>query len=113
MIRVQPDEAIYFRIVNKQPGLKLELVDTDLDLKYVSTFREPIPEAYEALILDALRGDKSVFIRNDEVAAAWDIFTPALHELEKRAIKPEPYEFGGRGPAAADALAARHGLEDA
>lgn len=113
VIRVQPDEAIYFRIVNKQPGLKLELVDTDLNLKYVSTFDEPIPEAYEALILDALRGDKSMFIRSDEVAAAWDIFTPALHELERRAIKPELYEFGGKGPAAADALAARHRLEDA
>jgi glucose-6-phosphate 1-dehydrogenase len=112
VIRVQPDEAIYFRIVNKQPGLKLELVDTDLNLKYESTFRDPIPEAYEALILDALRGDKSVFIRNDEVAAAWDIFTPVLHELEKRTIKPEPYEFGGRGPAKADALAARYRLED-
>jgi glucose-6-phosphate 1-dehydrogenase len=113
VIRVQPDEAIYFRIVNKQPGLKLELVDTDLDLKYVSTFSEPIPEAYEALILDALRGDKGVFIRNDEVAAAWDIFTPALHELEEKAIKPELYDFGGTGPAAADALAARYKLEGA
>lgn len=112
VIRVQPDEAIYFRIVNKQPGLKLELVDTDLDLKYVSTFKEPIPEAYEALILDALRGDKSVFIRNDEVAAAWDIFTPALHELERRSVKPELYDFGGKGPAAAGALAARYKLEN-
>ena len=113
VIRVQPDEAIYFRIVNKQPGLKLELVDTDLNLKYISTFREPIPEAYEALLLDALRGDKSMFIRSDEVAAAWDIFTPALHELEKRALRPEPYEFGGRGPAAAHALAVRHQAEEA
>lgn len=113
VIRVQPDEAIYFRVVNKQPGLKLELVDTDLNLKYVSTFHEPIPEAYEALILDALRGDKSMFIRSDEVAAAWDIFTPALHELEERAIKPELYKFGGQGPAAADALAVRHRLDDA
>lgn len=113
VIRVQPDEAIYFRIVNKQPGLKLELVDTDLNLKYVAAFHEPIPEAYEALLLDALRGDKSMFIRNDEVAAAWDIFTPVLHELEERAIKPELYEFGGRGPTSTDALAARHRLEDA
>ena len=111
VIRIQPDEAIFFRIVNKQPGLKLQLVDTDLNLKYMSTFREPIPEAYETLLLDALRGDKSMFIRGDEVAAAWDIFTPVLHELEQKAVKPELYEFGGRGPAAADALAARHGLE--
>ena len=87
-------------------------MDTDLDLKYVSTFKEPIPEAYEALILDALRGDKSVFIRNDEVAAAWDIFTPALHELERRSVKPELYDFGGKGPAAAGALAARYKLEN-
>ena len=112
VIRVQPDEAIYFRIVNKQPGLKLELVDTDLDLKYVSTFRELIPEAYEALLLDALRGDKSLFIRNDELAAAWDVFTPALHALEHNGVRPEVYAFGSGGPAAATALAARHNIEE-
>ncbi len=109
VIRVQPDEAIFFRILNKVPGLRLSLVESELNLKYESAFRELIPDAYECLLLDALQGDKSLFIRNDELAAAWDIFTPVLHELERVRLQPEPYEFGSRGPAAADALMARKG----
>lgn len=106
VIRVQPDEAIFFRTVNKSPGLRLALTSAELDLQYKTAFDETIPDAYECLILDALRGDKSLFIRNDELAAAWDIFTPVLHELEKRHARPEPYAFGSAGPAAADQLAA-------
>jgi glucose-6-phosphate 1-dehydrogenase len=110
VIRVQPDEAIYFRIANKVPGLKLALAESNLDLRYEQAFHEIIPDAYECLLLDALRGDKSLFIRNDELAAAWDIFTPVLHELAAKRIRPEPYDFGGPGPAAAAALAARYGV---
>ena len=108
VIRVQPAEAIYFRIVSKIPGLELALDQTDLDLQYASTFRQNIPDAYECLLLDALQGDKSLFIRSDELAASWDIFTPVLHELEQKGVRPEPYEFGSLGPAAADRLAARY-----
>mgnify|MGYP003586379953 CR=1 FL=1 len=110
VIRIQPEEAIFYRIVNKAPGLKLSLVETDLNLKYQSAFPQLIPDAYECLLLDALRGDKSLFIRDDELAAAWDIFTPVLHELENRRIRPEPYDFGSQGPAAARELAARNGV---
>ncbi|GEM_PF-775655 len=55
VIRVQPDETIYFRIANKVPGLKLALAESDLDLRYEQAFREIIPDAYECLLLDALR----------------------------------------------------------
>jgi glucose-6-phosphate 1-dehydrogenase len=110
VIRIQPDEAIYFRIANKVPGLDLAVAGSDLDLRYESAFREMIPDAYECLLLDALHGDKSSFIRNDELAAAWDIFTPVLHELGQKRIRPEPYDFGGHGPAAADRLAERYGM---
>lgn len=110
VIRIQPDEAIFYRIVNKEPGLKLSLVETDLNLRYQSAFREPIPEAYECLLLDAIRGDKSLFIRSDELAAAWDVFTPVLHELEKQRIRPQPYDFGSQGPDSARELAARNGV---
>ncbi len=110
VIRVQPDEAIYFRIVNKVPGLKMGLAESRLNLRYQSEFEELIPDAYECLLLDVLRGEKGLFIRTDELAAAWDVFTPALHELERRRVQPEPYAFGGEGPAGARALAERAGV---
>ena len=111
VIRVQPDEAIYFEIVNKTPGLRMSLEKAPLDLRYASTFRKTIPDAYELLLLDVVQGDKSLFIREDELSAAWDIFTPALREIEREAIRPEPYEFGSKGPQAADTLARRYGTE--
>lgn len=109
IIRIQPDEAIFLRVVNKVPGLKLALEQTTLNLRYGAAFDETIPEAYETLLLDAIRGDRSLFIRNDELQAAWDIFTPALHEIEARRLRPEPYDFGSEGPEAAEQLARRHG----
>src|SRR5690606_17029028 len=98
-----------FRIVNKVPGLNIKLDESFLDLSYASAFEGDIPDAYESLILDVIQGDKSLFIRADELEAAWDVFTPALQELEQKRIKPEPYLFGGNGPAPAEALAARFG----
>jgi len=110
VIRVQPDEAITLRITNKVPGLGMVLAPRDLDLRYKAAFDETIPDAYENLLLDVMRGEKSLFIRSDELAAAWDIFTPALREIEARGVRPEPYAFGSRGPAGADGLAARFGV---
>jgi len=71
---------------------------------YRSAFSQQIPDAYESLLLDAIRGDKSLFIRSDELQAAWDVFTPVLHEIEARKLVPEPYPFGSTGPAAAESL---------
>lgn len=110
VIRVQPDAAIYVGITNKAPGLEMKLVETTLNLRYEAAFTEKIPDAYESLLLDVIRGDRSLFIRRDELAAAWDIFTPVLHELEQRQIAPQPYEFGSRGPVQAAQLAARYGF---
>lgn len=111
VIRVQPDEAIEMRIMNKVPGLKMALQPTPLNLRYQAAFNAQIPDAYECLLLDVLRGDRSQFIRADELAAAWDIFTPVLHELESRRTQPETYPFGSHGPVAADRLATRCGLQ--
>lgn len=109
-ITVQPDANITLRIVTKVPGLEIALDETALDLQYASAFESVIPEAYETLLLDVLQGDKSLFIRADELEAAWDLFTPVLHEIEERRIKPRGYPFGSAGPDAASALAARHGV---
>lgn len=109
VIRVQPDESIILRIINKVPGFTFELGEQSLDLRYATAFKTVIPEAYESLLLDAIKGDKSLFIRSDELAAAWDVFTPALHELERRRIEPLPYPFGSEGPPEADRLPQRYG----
>jgi len=104
VIRVQPDEAICLSLVNKVPGMQMTLESRNLDLQYKAAFSEQIPDAYESLLLDVMRGDRSLFIRRDELQAAWDIFTPVLHEIQQRKLEPEPYEFGSGGPAAAESM---------
>ncbi len=109
VIRVQPNETIYFKVVNKVPGLPLELDQSNLDMSYKDTFRERIPDAYERLILDVLRGDKSLFIRNDELVASWAIYDQVLKDLDKVPHRPEIYPYQSRGPIGADALTSRYG----
>ena len=80
--------------------LDMKLEETNLDLRYSLAFEQNIPDAYECLLLDVIRGEKGLFIGSDELAAAWDVFTPALHEIDARRLKPVPYEFGSTGPQA-------------
>jgi len=99
VIRVQPSEALYVKVMNKTPGLADDLVVSDLDLTYHSKFEgQYMPDAYERLILDALRGDRRQFVRSDELSAAWRIFSPLLHKTENEKIKPVQYVYGSRGP---------------
>jgi glucose-6-phosphate 1-dehydrogenase len=99
IIRIQPDEGIHFNIVSKIPGLKMRFQPKELDLSYKSAFADTvIPEAYESLLLDVINGEKALFIRNDELEAAWDIFTPLLHYLDENKVKPKIYEFRTDGP---------------
>ncbi|CAH2079520.1 unnamed protein product [Thlaspi arvense] len=118
VIRVQPDEGIYLRINNKVPGLGMRLDRSDLNLLYRSRYPREIPDAYERLLLDAIEGERRLFIRSDELDAAWDLFTPALKELEQKKIIPELYPYGSRGPVGAHYLASKYNvrwgdLEDA
>lgn len=99
-IRVQPEELIRLGIVNKVPGLEMKLAQSWLNLAYKSTFNVPIPEAYESLLLDVIEGDRSLFISREELAAAWDIFTPLLHDLEERNAQPVIYALGSSGAGA-------------
>lgn len=99
VIRIQPDEGLYLSVVNKAPGLDLVLDKRELNLQYESAYSGVIPDAYECLLLDVVQGDKSLFIRDDELRVAWDIFTPVLHDLEDQAVAPEIYPFGSRGPS--------------
>ncbi|CAL5195568.1 unnamed protein product [Lathyrus oleraceus] len=110
VLRVQPDEAIYLKINNKVPGLGMRLDRSDLNLLYSSRYPREIPDAYERLLLDAIEGERRLFIRSDELDAAWALFTPLLKEIENKKIAPELYPYGSRGPVGAHYLAARHNV---
>ncbi|XP_010270212.1 PREDICTED: glucose-6-phosphate 1-dehydrogenase, chloroplastic [Nelumbo nucifera] len=110
VIRVQPNEAIYLKINNKVPGLGMRLDRSDLNLLYKARYPREIPDAYERLLLDAIEGERRLFIRSDELDAAWGIFTPLLKELEEKKISPELYPYGSRGPVGAHYLAAKHNV---
>ncbi|EFJ45944.1 hypothetical protein VOLCADRAFT_82038 [Volvox carteri f. nagariensis] len=111
VIRIQPKEAIYLKVNNKVPGLGLRLDTTRLDLQYQSAFsQKELPDAYERLLLDVVNGDKRLFIRYDELEAAWELFTPLLHEIESRKVAPELYPYGSRGPVGAHYLAAKYNV---
>lgn len=96
VIRVQPNESVYLKMNSKLPGLSMQTVVTELDLTYRRRFSDlKIPEAYESLILDALKGDHSNFVRDDELDASWRIFTPLLHYLDdNKDIVPMEYPYG-------------------
>lgn len=108
VIRVQPNEAIYLKINNKVPGLGMRLDRCNLNLLYSARYSKEIPDAYERLLLDAVEGERRLFIRSDELDAAWSLFTPVLKELEDKKIVPEYYPYGSRGPIGAHYLAARY-----
>ncbi|KAK9075519.1 hypothetical protein SSX86_003843 [Deinandra increscens subsp. villosa] len=110
VLRVQPDEAIYLKINSKVPGLGMRLDRSDLNLLYSTRYPKEIPDAYERLLLDAIEGERRLFIRSDELNAAWSIFTPLLKELETKKIAPELYPYGSRGPVGAHYLAAKYNV---
>eukprot|EP00808_Paulinella_micropora_P016129 g9229.t1 len=115
VFRVQPDEAIYLKIASKAPGLTSRLEQARLDLFLRESWNKEnsdIPDAYERLILDVMHGEKSLFMRNDELEVAWSIFDRAIHEMEDpRAPRPEQYNYGSRGPLEADFLAFKRGVK--
>lgn len=110
VFRIQPNEAIYFKTMTKIPGLTNEVIQSELDLSYKKRFAPGHnPDAYERLLLDVFRGDRNLFVRADELSAAWKIFTPALHRLEKEHVKPIIYPSFTRGPKEADELSEKYG----
>ncbi|KAH0923828.1 hypothetical protein HID58_023846, partial [Brassica napus] len=110
VIRLQPSEAMYMKLTVKQPGLEMQTVQSELDLSYKQRYQDvSIPEAYERLILDTIKGDQQHFVRRDELKAAWEIFTPLLHRIEKGEVKSIPYKPGSRGPTEADQLLEKAG----
>ncbi|CAH4031592.1 unnamed protein product [Pieris brassicae] len=109
VVRVQPGEALYLKLMCKSPGMKFDLMETELDLTYSMRYKETdVPDAYERLILDVFTGSQMHFVRNDELKEAWRIFTPVLKQLEEQQVKPIPYLYGSRGPPEADSKLAEY-----
>lgn len=109
VIRVQPGEALYIKMMTKSPGITFDMEETELDLTYGNRYKDlKLPDAYERLILDVFCGSQMHFVRNDELQEAWRIFTPLLHQIEKQEIQPIPYKYGSRGPQEADDMAKKN-----
>ncbi|KRY14509.1 Glucose-6-phosphate 1-dehydrogenase [Trichinella patagoniensis] len=111
VIRVQPNEAVYAKLITKQPGMGFDITETELDLTYHERYKDiHLPDAYERLLLEVFCGSQINFVRSDELEQAWRIFTPCLHDIEKNRRKPVLYKFGSRGPAEADELMRQNGF---
>nr|CEL64180.1 TPA: Glucose-6-phosphate dehydrogenase, putative [Neospora caninum Liverpool] len=100
ILEIQPHPSVRFEINAKAPGAGLTLERDSLKMD-VTTDGVRIPDAYENLLSNVLRGDKSQFVRTDELRESWRIFTPMLHQLEEQQIQPRLYAFGSPGPSGA------------
>jgi glucose-6-phosphate 1-dehydrogenase len=111
VIRLQPDEGLSMNLMAKTPGDSMRLKQAELELDFREQFTSPRMEAYERLLLDVLRGQLTLFMRGDELEAAWEWVEPILEHWEQDDTSPAPYTSGTWGPAAASALIGRDGLQ--
>jgi glucose-6-phosphate 1-dehydrogenase len=109
IIRIQPEEGLSLRFVSKQPGEGMRLRPVSMDFDYGASFGAREPSAYETLLLDAMRGDSTLYIRQDAVEASWAIVEPVLNAWAAATPAFPNYAAGTWGPAAADEMLARHG----
>lgn len=112
-IRLQPNEGIDLRVTIKEPGPGgMRLVDVPLDMTFADALgpeAEEVPEAYERLIMDVIRGNQTLFMRGDEVEAAWAWTDPIIGAWERAGQRPELYDSGSAGPEKALELIHRDG----
>lgn len=104
VMRIQPDEGISLRFATKVPGQGIAVREVAMDFRYGTEFGSSTPEAYERLILDAMRGDATLFTRDDEVEAQWGFIDPILDGWRERHAPLAFYDAGSWGPAEAEAL---------
>lgn len=109
IFRIQPREAISLSVSTKRPGMQYQIHPVQMDFEYSEGFAIKLPEAYERLLLDVMRGDSTLFTRSDELEAAWKFVTPILHHWEQGADQPELYAAGTWGPKGAMRLLDRSG----
>ncbi len=109
-LRIQPDEGIQLSFASKIPGHDVAVGQVRMNMSYVETFGGEPPEAYERLLLDAMRGDATLFARRDAVEASWAWITPILEHYRRHVPTDFPnYEPGSWGPAACHDLIRRQG----
>jgi glucose-6-phosphate 1-dehydrogenase len=105
ILTVQPDEGVSISIGAKIPGARMRIRPVYMEFRYGTSFVSQSPEAYERLILDAMRGDATLFTRNDEIEALWGIIDPILQAWHADTDSPLPqYPAGSAGPEEANAL---------
>jgi glucose-6-phosphate 1-dehydrogenase len=110
VLRLQPDEGVTMWLMNKVPGPGgLRLRQVPLDMTFASTFGGRQPDAYERLLMDVVRGNPTLFMRRDEVEAAWQWIDPVLAAWAASDEAPKQYTAGSWGPSAAVALIERDG----
>ena len=106
IIRLQPREGLRLQLISKEPGPGgMRLFPSELNLSFGETFEARLPDAYERLLMDTARGNQTLFMRRDEVFAAWDLIDPVIEMIAGRV--PELYRSGTMGPG--DTLLARDG----
>lgn len=110
VIHIQPDEGILLNFQAKRPGPEVRLSPVEMRFGYQDAFQTIPPEAYETLLLDVMLGDATLFMRADQIEAAWSVITPILQRWDTAAPPSFPnYQAGTWGPEAADDLIARDG----
>ncbi len=112
MLRIQPHEGIFLRFQQKVPGMAMDIRPFEMKFGYDAAFGKPPPEAYERLLLDAAFGDSTLFIRSDEVEAAWEYVEPIIEGCSGPRGGPMPsYPAGTWGPKEAEDLIRADGRE--
>ncbi len=110
VIQIQPQEGIILKFMAKEPGSPLRLQPVDMRFCYADAFGKASPGAYETLLRDLMLGDATLFMRSDQVAAAWKLLTPVLDAWGANPAPDFPnYTAGSWGPEAAERLIARDG----
>jgi glucose-6-phosphate 1-dehydrogenase len=105
VIHIQPEEGTLLRIQAKQPGLTMRLSPVDMHFTYQEAFQTSSPDAYETLLLDVMIGDATLFMRADQVEAAWSVVTPILEGWKAVKSSDFPnYSSGTWGPPEADRI---------
>ena len=110
IIQIQPQQGIVVKFMAKEPGFSVRLRPVDMRFNYEESFGCDTPDAYEALLWDLVQGDATLFMRADQVEAAWRLLTPILEVWEDNAAPDFPnYPAGSWGPESAELLVARDG----
>ncbi|HEY7962104.1 MAG TPA: glucose-6-phosphate dehydrogenase [Solirubrobacteraceae bacterium] len=104
ILTLQPNEGVTLRLGAKIPGTRMSIRPVNMEFLYGTSFLSESPEAYERLITDAMRGDPTLFTRNDEVEAQWTICDPIVSTWEALPGPLAQYEAGSQGPAQAESI---------